>query len=67
MLAGDTKQCREAAKDTGHQTQQMTLANHFPPYEVVTPYSDRVFEAAAIEWLIQTNQARRFILLFSMF
>jgi hypothetical protein len=61
MLPGDTKQRREAATDTSHQTQQTTLANHFPPAEVVIPYSDRAFEAAAIEWLVQTNQVRRFI------
>ncbi len=56
MLAGDTKRRREAATDAGQQTQQTTLANHFPPAEVVIPYSDRALEAAAIEWLVQTNQ-----------
>jgi hypothetical protein len=61
MLPGDTKQRREAATDTSHQTLQTTLANHFPPAEVIIPYSDRALEGAAIEWLIQTNQVRHSI------
>ena len=56
MLPGDTKQCREATTDTGHGTQQSMLGNHFPHSEEVILYSDRVFEATAIKWLIQTNQ-----------
>jgi hypothetical protein len=63
MLPGDTKQRREAATDTSHKTQQTTLANHFTVSEGVIPYSDRAFEAAAIEWLVQTNQVRPFHLL----
>jgi hypothetical protein len=61
MLPGDTKQRREAAMDICHKTQQTTLGKHFPANEGNVPYSDRAFEAAAIEWLIQTNQVRRFI------
>ncbi|KAH8981786.1 hypothetical protein EDB86DRAFT_2812693, partial [Lactarius hatsudake] len=57
MLPEDTKQRREAALDTSLQTQQTTLTAHFNPREPdLTPYSDSAFEAAAIAWLIQTNQ-----------
>jgi hypothetical protein len=56
MLLGDTKQHREAAMDTGHKTQQTTLGNHFTASTGSVAYSDRAFEAAAIEWLVQTNQ-----------
>ncbi|KAH8984649.1 hypothetical protein EDB83DRAFT_2240894, partial [Lactarius deliciosus] len=57
MLAEDTKQRRAAAQGTSQQTQQTTLGDHFNPHQAdVIPYSDRVFEAAAIEWLVQTNQ-----------
>ncbi|KAH9007574.1 hypothetical protein EDB84DRAFT_1264729, partial [Lactarius hengduanensis] len=57
MLAEDTKQRRAAAQGTSQQTQQTTLGDHFNPHQAdVIPYSDRVFEAAAIEWLVQSNQ-----------
>lgn len=56
MLAGDTKQCREAATNSGPRTQQTTLGNHFAASEERIPYSDRALEAAAIEWLVQNNQ-----------
>ncbi|KAH9056773.1 hypothetical protein EDB87DRAFT_1566061 [Lactarius vividus] len=56
MLPEDTKQRREAALDSGLQT-QTTLAAHFNPREPdPTPYSDSAFEAAAIAWLIESNQ-----------
>ena len=58
MLAEDTKRRREAALDTSLKAQQTTLANHFPAAEVVIPYSDGALEAAAIAWLIRTNQVR---------
>ncbi|KAH9019408.1 hypothetical protein EDB84DRAFT_1275822, partial [Lactarius hengduanensis] len=39
------------------QTQQTVLSDHFdPPGPEVIPYSDRAFKAAAIEWLVHTNQ-----------
>jgi hypothetical protein len=54
MLPEDAKQRREATLDTSQQT---SLSEHFDPREAdVVPYSDRVFEATAIEWLIQSNQ-----------
>ncbi|KAI9436263.1 hypothetical protein H4582DRAFT_1816874, partial [Lactarius indigo] len=57
MLPEDTKQHREAALDTSLQTQQTTLSAHFNPREPdLTPYSDHMFEAAAISWLVQSNQ-----------
>ncbi|KAH9017161.1 hypothetical protein EDB84DRAFT_1276639, partial [Lactarius hengduanensis] len=57
MLPEDTRQRKEAALDRSLQTQQTVLSDHFdPPGPEVIPYSDRVFEAAAIEWLIHTNQ-----------
>ncbi|KAH8980380.1 hypothetical protein EDB86DRAFT_2813725 [Lactarius hatsudake] len=57
MLPEDTKQRREAALDSSLKTQQTTLTAHFNPREPdPTPYSDSAFEAAAIGWLIQTNQ-----------
>ena len=35
------------------------LLDHFnPPDEAIIPYSDKAFESAAIEWLVQTNQVR---------
>lgn len=55
MLAGDTKQRREAATNSGPRTQQTTLGNHFAASEERIPYSDRALEAA-IEWLVQNNQ-----------
>ncbi|KAI9429390.1 hypothetical protein H4582DRAFT_1826839 [Lactarius indigo] len=57
MLPEDTKRRREAALDTILQTQQTTLTAHFNLREPdLTPYSDSAFEAAAIAWLIQSNQ-----------
>ncbi|KAH8984847.1 hypothetical protein EDB92DRAFT_1802910, partial [Lactarius akahatsu] len=57
MLLEDTRQRKEAALDRSLQTQQTVLSDHFdPPGPEVIPYSDRAFEAAAIEWLVHTNQ-----------
>ena len=54
MLPEDAKQCREATINTNQQT---SLSNHFNTHETeLVPYNDKVFEAAAIEWLIQCNQ-----------
>ena len=55
MLPEDSKQRRGAVTD---KTQQLSLGDHFTPTrsEHTTPYSDQALEAAAIEWLIQTNQ-----------
>ena len=62
MLPEDTRQRKEAALDSSLQTQQTTLTDHFHDAEVVVPYSDKVFEAATIEWLIHTNQVRHLLL-----
>jgi hypothetical protein len=57
MLAGDTKQRREAALDSDLKTQQTKLGDHFSTHEAdAIPYSDKAFEVTAIELLIQTNQ-----------
>jgi hypothetical protein len=63
MLPEDAKQRKEAAMDKTLKAQQTVLSDHFsPPDADIIPYSDRAFEAAAIEWLIHSNQVRYFIL-----
>ena len=48
------------------QAQQTTISDHFNPLdEVIIPYSDRAFKAAAIDWLIHTNQVHDFMLIHS--
>ena len=65
MLPEDTRQRKEAALDSSMQTQQTVISDHFNTHkEVIVPYSDRAFEAAAIEWLIDSNQVRIFYGLF---
>ena len=62
MLPEDTRQCKEAALDSSMQAQQTSISDHFNPLDkVVIPYSDRAFEAAAINWLVHTNQVGNFI------
>lgn len=62
MLPEDTKRRKEAAMDVAIKTQQTLLGDHFsPPDEEVIPYSNRAFEAAAIEWLVHTNQVTIFV------
>ena len=62
MLLEDTKQRKEAALDSASKTQQTSLGDHFSPVDTeVILYSDRAFEAAAIEWLVNTNQVCIFI------
>lgn len=56
MLPEDTKRRKEAALDKTLKAQQTNIGDHFSPADEVIPYSDRAFEAAAIEWLVQTNQ-----------
>ena len=66
MLPEDTRQRKEAALDASMQAQQTTISDHFNPLdEVIIPYSDRAFEAAAIDWLVYTNQVRDFMLIHS--
>ena len=65
MLPEDTKQRKEAALDSCTQTQQTAITDHFnAPREDIVPYSDRAFEAAAIEWLIDSNQVRGLIAMY---
>ena len=54
MLPDDTKQRREAASDSGLQT-QTDISNHLTEVEVI-PYSDQAFQDASIQWLVHTNQ-----------
>ena len=61
MLPEDMKRCKEAALDSAMKTQQTVLGDHFGPPEEVIPYSNRAFEAATIEWLVQTNQVHIFV------
>ena len=57
MLPEDTRQRKEAALDSSTQTQQTAISDHFnAQQEVIVPYSDRAFKAAAIDWLIDSNQ-----------
>ena len=57
MLPEDARWCREAVMDSSVQTQQTMLSDHFNPHDTqIIPYSDKVFEEAMIEWLIQMNQ-----------
>ena len=65
MLPEDTKQRKEAALDSCTQTQQTAISDHFnAPREDIVPYSDRAFEAAAIEWLIDSNQVRGLVAMY---
>jgi hypothetical protein len=56
MLPEDTKRRKEATLDSALKTQQTVLGDHFSPLQEVIPYSERAFEAAAIEWLVHTDQ-----------
>ena len=62
MLPEDTRQRKEAALDSSMQAQQTSISDHFNTLDdVIIPYSDRAFEAAAINWLVHTNQVDSFI------
>ena len=54
MLPEDTKQRKSLALD---KVQQSSVTDHFGPEDTQPiAYSDSAFKAAAIEWLIETNQ-----------
>ena len=64
MLPEDTRQRKEAALDSSMQAQQTSLSDHFHPLnEDIIPYSNQALEAAAIDWLIHTNQVCNFVLI----
>ena len=63
MLPEDTKQRKEAAFNNSVQAQQTSISDHFDPLcKDIIPYSDQAFEAAAIEWFVDTNQVHDFVL-----
>ena len=53
MLPDDAKARRQS---TGNQLQQTVLDGHLEERPVVIPYSDTLFQEAAIQWLIETDQ-----------
>jgi hypothetical protein len=61
MLPQDTKQRKSAAE----KSQQSAVTDHFSREDKdarPVPYSDSALETAALEWLIETNQVRLYIL-----
>ena len=54
MLPADMKKCREAASEKALQT---TITSHFKPVNATRciPYSDKIFLATAIEWLVHAD------------
>lgn len=57
MLPNDVRARKEAA--AAAVASQTTIEDHAtltPPRARVSPYSDEIFEQAAIEWLIETDQ-----------
>ena len=59
MLPEDAKQRKSLAID---KVQQSSVIDHFGPEDTrPIPYSDDAFKAAAIEWLIETNQVCPFL------
>jgi len=62
MLPDDTKARRE--KMTEENVRQSHVDEHFKvatPEDKPQPYSDEIFNEAAREWLIETNQVRYFM------
>ena len=56
MLPNDTKARRE---DIKVKLQQSQVNEHFPsipPEEQPKPYTDELFQEAAVQWLIETDQ-----------
>ena len=63
MLPDDTKARRE--KMTEENVRQTHVDEHFKvatPEDKPQPYSDEIFNEAAREWLIETNQVCYFML-----
>ena len=62
MLPEDTRQCKEAALDSSMQVQQTSISDHCNIFnDIIIPYCDRAFMAAAINWLVHTNQVDSFV------
>jgi len=62
MLPDDVRACKAATIATN--AMQSTLDDHIMEIqsgEQVEPYSDKLFHAAAVKWLICTNQVSHFI------
>jgi len=62
MLPEDTKERRQALTD--QTLRQSVVDDHFKPAtpeDKPTPYSDKLFKEAAIEWLIETNQVSLYL------
>lgn len=58
MLPGDTKE-RKIAAAAESKTEQTHVDSHFrtlEPGEKPVPYSDELFQEAAIQWLVETDQ-----------
>lgn len=58
MLPDDAKHRKAKTKET---LRQSAVDDHFAqakPEEKPVPYSDELFQKAAIEWLIETDQVR---------
>lgn len=59
MLPEDTKARKADIEARLRQSQvNFPIAKPVPPEERPKPYTDKSFEAAAIEWLIKTDQVR---------
>jgi hypothetical protein len=59
MLPDDAKHRKNLAKATAANLRQPGINEHFKqeaPEDKPTPYSDALFQEAAIKWLIETNQ-----------
>lgn len=61
MIPDDAKQRKEAELDKTLKAQQTILGDHFGLADEVIPYSEKAFEALAIEWLVYTNQVLSFL------
>ena len=59
MLPNDAKRRKDLAKVTAENLRQLAIDEHFKqeaPEDKPILYSDALFQEAAIEWLIETNQ-----------
>jgi hypothetical protein len=63
MLPDDTKHRKNLAKAAAANLRQPAIDEHFTqatPEDKPMPYTDALFQEAAIEWLIETNQVRSY-------
>lgn len=56
MLPEDTKSRKDEIKEKLQQTQVNDHFKKAPPENKPEPYSDELFEQAAIQWLVETDQ-----------